>query len=63
MTGANNGPLDIPADIWDQAVAEIDGELGYTLEFAPDALGHRLAYRERAEQIAENVAESVATDE
>jgi hypothetical protein len=42
---------DIPDGIWEQAVAEVDGECGYVLEFAPDSIAHRLAYRERAEEI------------
>lgn len=53
----SNEIADIPVDIWDRAVAEVDGECGYTLEFAPDSIAHRSAYRERAEQIVANVSE------
>ena len=46
---------DIPVEICDLAVAEVDGERGYTPEFAPDSIEHRLAYRDRAEEIIVNL--------
>lgn len=36
---------------WDQAVKEIDGEYGYSLEFSPDPEAQRGAYQDRAEAI------------
>jgi hypothetical protein len=52
-------PEEIPTYIWDQAVAEVDSEHGYSVEFASNPEHHRALYRQRAVEIAEAVSEEI----